>query len=139
MPLAKCVRCDKLFDRVKIPVCKACAPDEENDRELVRDALLKHGTLNAEEICELTGVDRSCVERMLEEGVIADQTTSAEFKCGQCGRPAISAAKRICQSCLAKMNRTIQEAKQDLTKAVPVAKPRSDPSARETLLRKRGF
>ena len=139
MPLAKCVRCAKLFDRAQILVCSACAPDEERDRELVRDALTKHGKLNAEEICELTGVDRKCVERMLDEGVIADQKTSSEFKCGHCGKPAISAAKRICQACLAKMNRTIQEAKQDLTQSVPPAPKRSEPSARETLLRKRGF
>lgn len=139
MPLAKCVRCDKLFDRAQVPVCSACAPDEEHDRERVRDALTKHGTLNAEEICEITGVDRRCVERMLDEGVIADQKRSAEFKCGHCGKPAISAAKRVCQACLAKMNRTIQEAKQGVSQSEPIAPNRSEPSARETLLRKRGL
>ena len=140
MALSKCVRCEKLFDRAQSPVCQACAPDEERDRELVRDALTRYGALNADEICQITDVDRRCVERMLDEGVIADQTTSAEFKCGRCGRPAISAAKRICQACLSKMNRTIQETKQDLARTAPVPQRRKhEVSPRATLLRKRGY
>lgn len=107
MPLTKCERCEKLFDKVKGVVCPACTPAEESDYELIRECLTDNPDLNAEAMSELTGVAVSCVLRMVDSGQISHAEYSATVKCGRCGEPAISATKKLCHGCLEKMNQKI--------------------------------
>ena len=39
MPLTKCVRCDKLFNKTANPICPQCVPTEDEDHQLVRDCM----------------------------------------------------------------------------------------------------
>lgn len=119
MPLTKCPRCESLFDKVSFPVCRGCAEDEERDYEIVRDAVQDHPDLNAEGVAELTGVDLKCVMRMLDAGRIANIQIGMKVECGRCGKPAISMAKRLCQSCLDKLNREMMETKQKIRLNAP--------------------
>jgi hypothetical protein len=100
MPLANCVRCQKLFNKIRIPVCPSCEPDEEADFEKVRQSLQALPNQSAEEVSESTGVSADCVLRLLDEGRIANVNLSENITCGRCGAPAISLSKRLCQKCL---------------------------------------
>lgn len=107
MPLAKCVRCEKLFDKLNHPVCPACMPEEEEDYEKVRECLADHPEMSAEGISEITGVEIPCVMRMLDQGMISNTLFTGTIKCGRCGAPAISPSKRLCNGCLEKLNQQV--------------------------------
>lgn len=111
MPLVQCPRCKKLFERIRFPVCPKCQDEEEKDYDKVRSTLDDMPNLNAEQVSEITGVSLPCITRMLKEGLIANsETLGAEVKCGMCGRPAISASKKLCQACLEKLNAKVTQA-----------------------------
>ncbi len=109
MPLAKCARCKKMFNKEDSPICRHCIPAEEADYDKVRAALEKEPRLNAEEVAAKAEVDVECVKRMLEAGVI-EAVTGEGVRCGMCGAPAISASKRLCQACLDKLNMDMAKA-----------------------------
>jgi len=114
MPLAKCVRCEKLFDKKDKSVCPACQPDEETDYELVRECLAENPDFSAEAVAEATGVSVNCVSRMIDEGLIVNTAALGEIKCGRCGAPAISASKKLCHGCLEKMNQNVAKQRTQL-------------------------
>lgn len=115
MPLTKCLRCDKLFNKTTNPVCPTCQPAEEEDFDKVRDCVEKNPDVNAEQVAELTEVDLNVVMRMIDLGSISVVDLEAgKIKCGQCGAPAISASKRLCQSCLQKLNQKMLKARKDI-------------------------
>lgn len=107
MPLARCPRCDKLFEKSAFPVCLKCVPVEEADYEIIRDCLKDNPEVNTEAISKITGVPVACIMRMLEQGLIVNETTVGVAKCGRCGAPAISATKKLCNGCLEEMNREV--------------------------------
>lgn len=115
MPLSKCVRCEKLFNKSTSPVCPQCMPDETADMDLVRECMDQNPEVNAEMVAEMTGVDMKCVLRMIDAGSISNVSLSgADTKCGQCGAPAISASKKLCQSCLEKLNQKMMQARKGI-------------------------
>lgn len=84
MPLTKCVRCDKLFNKTANPICPQCVPTEDEDHQLVRDCMEENPEVNAEMVSEMTGVDINCVLRMIDSGSIsAVSLTGESVKCGQ--------------------------------------------------------
>ena len=114
MALSKCVRCAKLFNKIKTPVCMRCIPDEDRDFQTVRDTLADHPDLNAEAVAELSGVSLDCVLRMLDSGLIANVALGGSAKCGRCGAPAISATKKLCQPCVEKLNQEVAKTRQGI-------------------------
>jgi len=105
MPLAGCARCGRMFGKTTSSVCPACLPDEEADMDKVRAVLAEDENLNAEQLAERAEVGLEVVQRMLDDGIVTAATLEpGEVKCGRCGAPAISAAKKLCESCLEKMN-----------------------------------
>ncbi len=115
MPLSKCPRCEKIFDKSNFPVCNACRELEEADYALVKDALAVNSDMSAEQVAEECGIDLVVVKRMLDTGkvklVFAGDTS---VTCGRCGAPAISASKKLCQSCLDALNREVAMAQKDM-------------------------
>ncbi len=107
MPLAKCARCDKLFDKAAIQVCSECLAAEETDYETVRLYLAENPDTAADKVSEATGVDVLCVLRMVDSGRIVNAANAANVKCGRCGAPAICAAKRLCTQCLESLNQEL--------------------------------
>ncbi|MBX7257649.1 MAG: hypothetical protein K1Y02_14915 [Candidatus Hydrogenedentes bacterium] len=118
MPIAKCDRCGKIFDKVRSSICPACEPLEEDDYEIVRKALVEKPGQSAEDIAEQTGVGLDCVLRLLASGRIETTSANLGIKCGRCGAPAISISKKLCESCLQKLNAeiAIQQSKIKLPK-----------------------
>jgi hypothetical protein len=92
---------------MRAQVCSKCEADEEADFEKVRDALDQLQDQNVEQIVESTGVSSDCVLRLIKDGRITDQHTSLTVECGMCGRPAMSIKKRLCESCLNKLNNKV--------------------------------
>ncbi|MFO7977001.1 MAG: hypothetical protein R6V12_20510 [Candidatus Hydrogenedentota bacterium] len=111
MPLSKCPRCSRMFNKQTEMVCPLCQPDEDADYESVRQALAEHPNLTAQELTELTGVELSCILRLLGAGRIAS-LADLENKavCGRCGAPAISLSKRLCKACLEELNAEVAKA-----------------------------
>ena len=104
MPLAQCVRCKKMFNKVNLPVCPKCEPKEQEDFDKIQELLAKEPGLNAEEVAEKTDVDIECVLRCVSSGLVTIVKQSETIKCGRCGAPAISLSKKLCQNCLNKLN-----------------------------------
>ena len=120
MPIAKCPRCDKLFDKAEFPVCTNCRPAEEEDYQIVREALDHTPDMNPEQVSEVSGVAVECILRMIDSGMIASAAAlqSTDTRCGRCGAPAISATKRLCQGCLEQLNREVVQTQKSIKIAV---------------------
>ena len=114
MPLAKCERCDELFDKVQGAVCTSCMPDEEAEFDMIRDCLQEHPDMSAEGLAELAGVELKVVKRMLDQGLISSTAGSSEATCGRCGAPAISQTKKLCHSCLEDLNRGVAKQRKNI-------------------------
>ena len=110
MSLAKCVRCKKMFNKIKTPVCPSCVPKEEAEFDIIRSTLRDNPDMNIQGISKLSGVDEDVIQRMLKEGLISSSALNESTKCGMCGQPAISAAKKLCQACLDKLNTEVTKA-----------------------------
>jgi NMD protein affecting ribosome stability and mRNA decay len=110
MPLAQCERCSKMFQKTKIPVCQKCLPQEEEDYEKIRDALQASPNQTAQQISDNTGIDLRCVMRLIEDGRITSTASHGSIRCGKCGAPAISLAKKLCETCLNQLNADVAKA-----------------------------
>ena len=114
MALAKCPRCEELFDKISTQVCLKCLEDEDRDIDTVREAVQNNPDMNAEAVAELTGVSVSCVLRMMDTGTITSVNLGESIDCGRCGAPAISATKRLCQACLEALNSEMSSAQKQI-------------------------
>ena len=110
MPIAKCARCGGLFDKIREPVCTKCLPDEDSDREKVRNALDRQPDASARAIAEAAEVDVEVVLRMVDTGILANEATLGDVKCGRCGAPAISRKQKLCRTCLDQLNLNVRNA-----------------------------
>ncbi len=111
MPLAKCPRCDRIFNKIDAPVCLSCMPDEDADYETLRKSLEEQPNLTPQEIADATGVSLDCILRLIEAGRLATMPDlQTNVSCGRCGAPAISVTKRLCESCLQKLNSEVAKA-----------------------------
>lgn len=119
MSLAKCARCKKLFGRIASRVCPHCQADEDADFAKIHHVIAKNPGMKAESVAIMAGVDLDCVLRMLDEGRLGVVEVSEKPKCGRCGAPAISHAKRLCEHCLAELDRQCAEAIHELKKELP--------------------
>lgn len=105
MPLTTCQRCEKMYSKNDdSKVCPKCKPSEEEDYEVIRDALQTNPNMTAEQLSDSTGVDFKCVVRLIDEGRIQNVGSGDTIKCGRCGAPAISLSKKLCEACLNKLN-----------------------------------
>jgi len=116
MPLAACPRCKKMFNKTdRIPVCAACMEAEESDYAKVREVISRVPGINGEDAAKEAEVGIDVVQRMLKEGVVATVNPMERIICGRCGEhPAISAAKKLCQVCLDKLNAEVAAATRDI-------------------------
>ena len=124
MALANCVRCKKMFNKIKSPVCPSCRQAEDDDFEKIRDIVRDFPDLLPAQVAEKAEVEEAVVHRMLKEGLISASSVNIDVKCGQCGQPAISASKRLCQSCLEKLNAGMAKAQAGLMNKVDQRKKR---------------
>jgi len=103
MPLSKCPRCKKIFDKNQSLVCANCQKDEDSDYDKIRSVIERIPNLKADQVAQEAEVSIQCVLRMLDDGLISNASL-ADVRCGRCGGPAISLSKKLCQPCLDKLN-----------------------------------
>lgn len=113
MPLSSCVRCKKIFNKTDSPVCVDCQPEEDGDRKKVEELVAQDSSLTVEQVSKLAEVEVAVVSRMMKEGAVATVAVGS-VTCGRCGAPAISVTKRLCQSCLDKLNAEMLQAQSDI-------------------------
>ena len=70
MALAKCPRSGKLFDNSQGVVHPECMKEEQEDYHKVQDYLAENPSSSIKEIEESTGVDKGCILRMVDQGII---------------------------------------------------------------------
>ena len=114
MPLATCLRCNKMFNKVQSSVCLSCQPDEDADHERVREVLDEEMDLKPDELAEKAGVDIAVVRRMVQDGLVVQVSALEPPVCGKCGAPAISHSKKLCQGCLDKLNAEVSKAQANI-------------------------
>ena len=116
MPLSACPRCEKVFNKRDSVVCPECLTGENEDYEKVREFLQGNPTISAEDLAEEVGVELTCILRFLEDGRIETTAANKSVVCGRCGAAAISLSKRLCESCLQRLNSeiTLQQSKIEL-------------------------
>lgn len=78
MPLAKCPRSGKLFDKAQNPVHPDVLEEEEADYEKVLDYLAEHGKHTKSEVAAATGVEEACIQRMIDWGRIEELDEEVE-------------------------------------------------------------
>lgn len=118
MPLATCPRCKRMFNKVQTPICASCEPEEEKDYERIRDVVAENPGASMEAVAKMAEVDVSVVRRMMDQGMVASTVPGDSVKCGRCGAPAISAAKKLCQACLDKMNLDMAKAQSQMRQSM---------------------
>jgi len=121
MPLSKCPRCERLFNKSEnaiYPVCNACIDKEQQDYDKIRKALEENGSMNAFEISEKTGVSLDVILRMCDQGFFETEFQAEKVYCGRCGAPAISRSKQLCESCLLQLQRECLKAISELRQAL---------------------
>lgn len=128
-----------MFDKVASAVCVECQPEEDRDFDAVREALEAHPNAKPEELAEAAGVALEVVTRMLRQGVLTTAALAgASVTCGNCGAPAISASKRLCQKCLDKLNLEMARAQASI-KLGAKPRPQVDELLHEKIEKKRNF
>lgn len=144
MPLARCPRCDKMYQKEKDKVvCEGCVEAEEADQDKVSTYVSAHPDCAPTEVAEVTGVDINVVKRMVDQGRIAQVTEDVKaraVRCGRCGAPAISFSKKLCEGCLADLNSELARTKSNI-KLPPKKWSSIDPyrkTVREQVDEKRG-
>jgi hypothetical protein len=108
--LAKCARCDSLFNKIVSEVCEHCQPDEDADYNRIHDVISRTPGLTAQQLADETTLGIDCVLRMMREGRIDNVESADSAKCGRCGAAAISATKRLCERCLVDLDRECAQA-----------------------------
>lgn len=136
MPLSNCPRCKKMFNKTgEVLVCSSCTDAELSEYEKVREALEKEPGLSMEDAAKTAEVSLAVVQRMLKEGALASSNPIDKVVCGRCGqKPAISAAKKLCEICLDKLNLEVAQA----TAAIKLAE-KKQAQVGEYLSAKRAF
>ena len=136
LKLAKCARCEKLFNKIYSEVCDLCQPDEDQDFTRIHDVISRRRGLNAQEVAEEAEVALDCVLRMQREGRINRIEQDEAATCGRCGASAISATKRLCQRCLVMLDRECAQAMIEMRQRIR-AKHESDMNDVQTAVLKK--
>jgi hypothetical protein len=99
MPLANCLRCNRLFNRTLHEVCTDCRETEDDAYARLADYLPRHPEENLEQVAEGVGLDPELIRRMVQSGRLVgfDALALSVLACQRCGTPV--ATGRFCGSC----------------------------------------
>jgi len=98
MEIAKCLRCEKLFNQVRLPVCPECEKVEDREIFEVQRYLRDNPNSSLEEVSDALHIYLEDISRWIEEARLhVEVTSNAALKCAMCGR-AITTG-RICGLC----------------------------------------
>lgn len=98
MEMANCVRCRKLFPRIREPICEECKKKEEELFQNVKDFLDDNPSSTIMKISEATGASSKKITQWLREGRLELVSATGELKCRQCDVDISSGT--YCDACL---------------------------------------
>ena len=105
MEMANCLRCKKVFPKIKEPICDECKKKDEEIFEKVKKYLEDHPTSTVQRISAGTGASTKKILAWLREGRLEIAEATGDLKCRQCG--ADIATGQFCNACVTEINRQI--------------------------------
>jgi len=103
--MANCLRCKKLFPRIKDPICEDCIKKDEKLFDNVKKYLEEHPTSTVQVLSNETGASTKKILAWLREGRLEMVETTGDLKCRQCGVDLTTG--QFCDSCINEINRQI--------------------------------
>ncbi len=98
MELAKCVRCGKLFNRVKLSVCHPCELEEEKEILMVQIYMRDHPGESLEDVSNTLNIYLDDIERWIsEKRLTIVNIEGGGVKCLICGVTIVTG--RVCVRC----------------------------------------
>jgi hypothetical protein len=98
MELAKCARCGKLFNQVKLPVCPPCELEEEKEILTVQVYMRDHTGESLEEVSNALNIYLEDIERWIgERRLTVTNLEGTAIKCFICEVPIVTG--RVCLRC----------------------------------------
>ena len=98
MELSKCIRCDKLYSKVRFPVCPQCEAAEEKEIFEVQRFLRDNPDSSLMEVSDQLDIFLDDIERWIEESRLTVAINSrAAIGCAICGASIVSG--RVCAAC----------------------------------------
>ena len=105
MEMANCLRCRKVFPRIKDPICEECKKKDEELFTKVRLYLEENPTSTVRKISEETGASAKKILAWLREGRLEIAEATGDLKCRQCGVDITTG--QFCDPCANEMSRQI--------------------------------
>lgn len=111
MEMANCLKCKKIFMKVREPICGDCKKEEENTFKRVKEFLDENKESTLAEIAAATDVSMKKILGYLRDGRLEISDKSGELTCRICEEPIKSG--QHCATCSVKIaheiNNFIQE------------------------------
>jgi len=107
MEMANCLRCKKVFPKIKEPICEECKKKDEEMFSKVKAYLEEHPTSTVQKISTETGASTKKILAWLREGRLEIAEATGDLKCRQCGVDVTKG--QFCEACANEMNRQIDD------------------------------
>ena len=109
MDARQCKRCKKLFQYAGSPLCRNCVREMDQKFNEVRDFIYDNPGASIEEVCEVTGVETTDIQRWLADGrLMLAKGSPINLTCEKCGVPILTGKQ--CEQCLGKLRSSLQDA-----------------------------
>ncbi len=130
--VANCLKCRKIFNKIKSPICPECQKKEEELFDAVRLFIKENPNTSMEEVIEETGVTKKKIIKWIKEKKL-DLVLTGEnaIRCSKCG--VVISSGNICEKCSKSFIDTVNS----LQSKVVVEKEKRLSHAMETAKRRR--
>ena len=105
MEIANCLRCKKIFTKLREPICEECKQKDEDLFTKVREYLEENPISSVQKISEETGAPTKKILAWLREGRLETAEATGELKCRQCGVDITTG--ELCEPCIIELNRKL--------------------------------
>jgi len=126
MEMTNCVRCKKLFPKIREPICEECIKKDDKLFETVREFLDENPSSTIMKISEATGASHKRITQWLRDGRLELVDVEGELKCRHCGEDITTGV--LCEKCHLEVSRQVG----DLFSPKAKAKPEPEKPARQT-------
>jgi len=126
MELTNCVRCKRLFQKFKEPICEECKKADDKLFDSVKEFLDNNPSSTIMQIGEATGASHKRIMQWLREGRLELVEGDGELTCRHCGTSIASGV--LCDECHMEVSRQVG----DLFPAKPKPEPAPEKASRKS-------
>jgi len=105
MEITNCVRCKKVFQRIKDPICDECKKKDDELFDAVKDFLNENPSSTIMQIAEATGASHKRIMQWLRDGRLELVEGEGELTCRHCGVEITTGV--LCDECLLEVSRQV--------------------------------